>query len=249
MVSTLPLPCQEIIRAYLRLDFGQGRLVATPYYKNSPHEKRFTDPVDAGKGGPHEIIADVHARALMQRVQIDLMNAEDVRNFMISQGVGVDCSGLAAHVLNAYSLEKSGKPIEYRLRPSAVSFWRKILFQFRPFQNINVLTLTSPENSVPVALDEIKPGDLMRTRGGKHVLVVSEAERENGKLISFCYVHSSGQFGEDSGAREGKVVITDSSKDLGDQEWKEGWHGRIPAREGWREEREKNGIFRLKAIE
>lgn len=259
MVFTLPLPCQTIIRAYARLDFGQGRVVATPYYKNSLMKKRFTDPAGAGKGAPDEIIAAARAEAIAHRLIIDEMNAADIRSFMIERGIGVDCSGFAARVLNACTHEKFSKPVVHCLQPLEKSFWRRFIFRMRPFQNINVLTLTSPENSVPVALSDIQPGDLVRTRGGKHVLLVESVERDckEGSFVGaihelplrgFTYVHSSGQFGEDSGVREGNVVITEPSKDLSVQEWQEVWKGKVPSRDGWMEEREKNGIFRLKAL-
>jgi hypothetical protein len=81
------------------------------------------------------------------------------------------------------------------------------------------------------------------------VLLTARTERDGrGGLISFSYVHSSQAFGDESGVREGMVTIIDPQLPLERQEWGEVWRERRPTLEGWMEQRELNGIFRLKAL-
>ena len=193
----------------------------------------------------------MRARAILKRIRLNDLDTAQIRELMITEGIGVDCSGLAGRILDALVKERVGKSIAQCLQPVQInghSPLRRIIFRFRPLQNIDVLTLTSEMNCISVTLSDLRPGDLIRTRGGKHVLLITEIERHDNRIMSFAYVHSSGQFGDQSGVREGKVVITNVDGNLGDQDWQEVWEGRKPALEGWREEREKNGIHRLRAL-
>jgi len=249
MLYALPTACQGLIQAYAGLDFGHQRLVPVPYYKNNPRLRRLSTPVDAGKGAPHDLVEETKARALERRVLFDQLTADGVRSFMIKEGIGIDCSGFAARVLDLLLRDRLSRSIADVITPAANSWWRAFLFRFRPFQNIDVRTLTDTRNAQMIPLSSLAPGDLIRTRGGNHVLLVTETERdEQGVLQSFRYWHSSGQFGDDSGIREGRVIISDPAKDLAEQEWKELWQGKAISRDGWMEERGKNGLFRLKAL-
>ena len=248
MTTSLPEICQQLIRAYARLDFGHGRTVAAPYYKNNPKQRRFTTPVEGGKGTPNEIILETKIRAREQGINFDPLIPALIREFMMREGIGIDCSGFAARVMDCLVRATTGQSFTQAIKPMGYG-WRKIVYHFRPFQNTNVLTLTSPVNSNPAALPTLQPGDLIRTRGGNHVLLVTDVVRDTGGCIQdFRYAHSSGQFGEESGVRTGEVTITNPQEDLAHQEWKEVWNGTIPSREGWEENHEKNGIFRLRVL-
>ncbi|MEW6610318.1 MAG: hypothetical protein AB1352_01655 [Patescibacteria group bacterium] len=249
MISTLPTCCQKIIRAYEALDFGQGRYVVCPYY-NSGKRQRAAAAVDSGKGSPEEIIEEVRMRALQLRLDFGRLTAEEMRKFMIKENIGIDCSGLVAHALDPCVREKTGKSLGNVLARGVNSLKRKLLLRFRPFSNIDVSILTAPTQSAAVSLADIAPGDLIRTRGGKHVLLVEKTERNDANILTaFTFVHSTGRFFDlDSGFRREKIVITNPTADLADQEWQFIWQRRQPTQEGWREERERNGIFRLKVL-
>ena len=249
MKETLPQACQEMIRAYFRLDFGEDREVACPYYQNKLSRKRMSATAEVGKGSPSEIIAETVARAAVHGKGMRNASASEIRAFMKREGIGIDCSGFAARALDPYVRERTGNSLGGVLISGAHSWWRKLLFRIRPFHNTDVMTLTDEKNCIPVSLREVRPGDLIRTRGGKHVLLVSQIERSSeGALLSLTYVHSSEAFGEESGVREGKIVIRAPQAGLEAQEWQEAWQGSLPSREGWMEQREHNGIFRLKSI-
>ena len=249
MKETLPQACQEMIRAYFRLDFGEGREVACPYFQNTLKRKRFGTTAEVGKGTPKEIVAETSARAQVRGRGLSGASGNELRSFMTREGIGVDCSGFVARVMDPYVREKSGKPLGRALRSRARTRWKRVLFSVRPFHNTDVMTLTDEKNCASVSLSELRPGDLIRTRGGKHVLLVSQTERnEQGALSAFTYVHSSEAFGDESGVREGTIVIRAPDDTLEAQDWQEVWQERTPAREGWLEKRENNGIFRLKSI-
>lgn len=262
MTETLPHECYNVIRAYFCLDFGpahlvrrlaqdgdKDRVIICPYYRNALHQRRFGSVAETGKGTPEEIIHETFAKAAMMRISLSEFNADQIRAFMIREGIGIDCSGFVVRVLDPWITHRSGRSISSVLSAVSAKLWKRILYRFRPFHNIDVRMLTDLRNCRTVAWQDMKPGDLIRTRGGKHVLLVSAIERNsNHELTSFIYVHSSQAFGSESGVREGTVVITHPHALLEQQEWQEVWDGSRPTQEGWNEERERNGIFRLKVF-
>jgi len=236
------------MNAYESLDFGLRRHVRCPYYMNAGVRKRAASAVESGKGSPEEIIKEVKSCALIKKIDLAKLSGNEIRQLMVDERIGIDCSGLVSHILDPWVKEASHTTLGQSLLRTQYSLKRKLLLHFRPFQNIDVTLLTSLENAHGVLLTDIKPGDLIRTRGGKHVLLIYEVEKDQERIISFSFVHSSDRFGDNSGIQRGKVLFTNSRGELHEQQWQESLPDQKPALEGWLEEREKNGIFRLKCV-
>ena len=247
-MSALPELCQKVMNAYESLDFGLGRHVVSPYYMNADKRKRAASAVESGKGSPEEIVEELKLRALIKKIDLAKLSREEIRQLMTDERIGIDCSGLVSHILDPWVKETSHSALGRSLLRTQRSLKRKLLLRFRPFQNIDVTLLTSPENAQSVMLTDVKPGDLIRTRGGKHVLLIDEVEKDMENLISFSFIHSSDRFGNASGVQRGRVVILKPEASLYEQHWQESLPDQKPAYEGWLEEREENGILRLNAI-
>ncbi len=245
MIITLPELCHNVMNAYEELDFGIGRFVACPYYMNAGVRKRAASAVESGKGSPEEIIEELKSRALIKKIDLAKLSGDEIRQLMIDERIGIDCSGLVSHILDPWVKEIFHTTLGRSLLRTQHSLKRKLLLRLRPFQNIDVTLLTSPENARSVLLTDIRPGDLIRTRGGRHVLLIYEVEKDTENLISFSFIHSSDRFSGASGLQRGKVTISKPEGSLHEQLWQESLPDRKPAYEGWLEEREKNGIFRL----
>lgn len=249
---TISDEAKAVIKSYFELPLG-GKKVPCPYYMNLKHERAGLR-VMIGKGTAEEIVHEVLVWAQLKGILLSKMSVQEIRGFMIKKGIGIDCSGFAAYVLDA-QLRKLGKGrlwrnLEYR-NNSLYSKFRRFL---RPVENIGANLLTSELNCVPIAdFDEIKPGDMIRAKGkiqnAHHVAVITDVFfNSNGKINSFEYVHSHRFYEDENGVRKGKVTISNPKKSLKDQEWHDEINGRNYMLEDLLVDYKDNGIRRLKAL-
>src|SRR5690606_24929948 len=124
----------------------------------------------------------------------------------------------------------------------------------RPVENLGANTITSDVNSFPIDINEVKPGDVIRSKwkkvGTHHIQLISKVEIEDGKVRLIEYTHSTPYYGEGSGVRVGQIRIIDPSKPLYDQEWLEkDEHGVNFSYEGFMTQVEDNGLRRLKPMQ
>lgn len=207
---------EKIITEYKHLPFGAG--CETPYFNNRRRGIRGGLRALVGKGTPKEIIEEARILALRNRVSIERLDERALKAFLISQDLGVDCSGLVYHLLNTelHARGKGGLPkhISYQ-----TTWWRKLINNVRPAENINVSVLASPENTAEVSLEEIAVSDLiiMLNTGVKknynHVLFVKEVTKTDTET-TINYIHSyawpsDGISG--TGVREGTIVVKGKS--------------------------------------
>ena len=154
----------------------------------------------------------------------------DLRKFMMDKKIGVDCSGLAYHILNKESAERGLEGLSKKIKfVRAKSLTRKIVARLRPARNIDVQTLSDDENSKEIPLSAIRPGDFIailsknKEKEFNHILVVVSALYERGIAKKFTYIHSIEwkEEKDENGVRFGQVYVTSATNSLESQDWVE----------------------------
>lgn len=242
MKKQLPEVAQEVINNYKNLPLGKEGVVC-PYAKNFKGVRGGLR-VMLGKGSPQEIAEEVILLAKQRRCDLAEKSPQEIREFMESRGLGIDCSGLVVHVLAA------ANPAILK-QVSARSFWKSPLRFFiaklRPVENISVKVLTNKKNSERIAdLNAIEVGDMIRTRNGDHILLVTEIEKAETSVSKISYTHSTSFYGDAHGVRTSAIAITKPTEPLEKQAWDEvDETGKNFSLEGYIEGKEDSGIFRL----
>lgn len=238
--KSLSWEAMETIHNYLCLPIG-GKNISCPYFNNARIKARGGLRVFTGKGSMADILEEISILEKKQRIDLSALTEEELKRFLVDNNIGIDCSGFVYHVLDnelrAQHKKKLSSQLSFNLQQN---FFRRILSRLRAVQNTNVLTLAQEENSSPVKLREIKPGDMiiMLKAGQKndrdHVLLVDKVnynraychagDMENVEPQSINYVHSfawskDGKYNH--GVKQGKITFTDTKKDLIAQIWEE----------------------------
>lgn len=249
--ETIPESVRNLFNQYDNLTLG-NKNVTTPYYINDKRRKDLRAMV--GKGTPEEIIVEARIWEKLKGANFETMSEDQIKEFLMTKGIGVDCSGFAVHLMNAWYKEKTGRTIWSKLKPLHQSVIWKLRYTLRPAENMGAEILTDDDNALTVELNDLRPGDLIRSKAkknnGHHVMLVSETTRDDsGNLISFKYIHSSPYFGKENGIREGEIKITDISKPLQDQDWLEADENGVKhTLEGYMVNVEDNGPRRLRCL-
>ncbi len=199
---------QDLFYHYTHLKIG-GKEIVCPYWMNNL-EKGIYGPI-GGKGTPGEIVEATLKEAKAENINLENLDEEAIILFMKAKKIGVDCSGFVFWMLNSFDLEKGGNGISDDI-PSS----QGVLIKARA----NVQMLTDENISVPVKLAEVKIGDMLRLRRGKHVAIVHKIVSENEKVQEIWYAHSSERT-KVAVVHEAKIVISDQNKEIGDQDWEE----------------------------
>ncbi len=204
---------RDVVDKYLALPFGTKP--SCPYFNNKRRKIRSGLRVDKGKGSPEEIAEECAISAKLARIRIQDLSTDKLKEFLVEQDLGVDCSGFAYHVLNAYSQEKNGKSIQSYIKTKREGISGRLIAKLRPAENIGAATLADDRNSVEIPVAELRPADLIIFLGtGKdglynHVLLVTGIERD-GDTTRISYAHSyswpsDGVYGH--GVREGDILV------------------------------------------
>lgn len=135
--------------------------IGIPYHTNIP-KVLSKDNVVVGKGNAKEIALKTIEIANNSNIKLINLSAQEIYNLQKKNKIGIDCSGLACHLLNFFFNQK----IDVR-RTSA-----------------NMLT--SPPLSRRIDVHDIQTADIIRQKNGHHVLFV--IEKINNTVI---YVDSS----------------------------------------------------------
>jgi hypothetical protein len=135
--------------------------IGIPYHTNVP-KVLSKDNVIVGKGNAKEIALKTIEIANNSNIKLINLSAQEIYNLQKKNKIGIDCSGLACHLLNFFFNQK----IDVR-RTSADM-------------------LTSPPFSRRIDVHDIQTADLIRQKNGHHVLFV--IEKINNTVI---YVDSS----------------------------------------------------------
>jgi len=252
-VEKLPESPKELISRYEHLELG-GKKIRCPYFMNLKRAKDLRAMV--GKGTPSEIEMEAKIWEKLKGVDFSKMSNKDIREFLISRGIGVDCSGFVMHILNYWNVQELGVPIWSKFKlPNQKGFIRNLMYRLKPVEKLGAEIITNSTNSKKIEINEVKPGDVVRLKWKKknshHILLIEEVHRdENDKVKLIKYVHSIPFYGDDSGIKRGEIEITDINKPLEKQHWLEtDENGVNHVLEGYLIQLKDNGLRRIKALE
>jgi hypothetical protein len=238
-IQTLPSAARKRIARYQALRIQQLRITC-PYHINSG--LRAKNRALVGKGRPEDI--EAAAEYYLSKYQMHAAgDVEQLRRYMLACGLGVDCSGFAAWILDCMTQDILQKSVWQCLTFPGVK--RSIISKLRPIENISANLLTGTRNSQKIAdLHQVRPGDMVRLIGGGHVILISEVGRtRDGQPLYFQYVQSSVSYGDRQGVNNGLVIIDHPVGYLLEQQWVD---GRIYA--ALQENVADSRIVRLKAV-
>ncbi len=251
MTEKLPHEVNQFIGKYFNLDI-LGTKVRSPYYRNVKRVRAGLSSL-IGKGTPEEITEETIIYAKLRDFYFTDKSEKEIRKFMESQGIGIDCSGFITQILNywlRFSLERG---IYHHMNYPSGNLRAKLARRLRVVENIGANLLTSQLNADPLDIKDVKPGDLIRMRGAKrgyHVAMVYSVRKDpqRNAVQSIRYVHSSEHYGENNGVKYGKINFSDLNKELSQQEWLEidEKTGVNYTFNGYMNEKEDNGLRRVK---
>lgn len=242
MTNSLSPAAKKIIQDYLNLPFVGVPGVRCPYFNNAKLGQRGQLKVLVGKGSPEEIVEEAKIISIQYHHNIfdknGVFNAhadhraqheqvECIRQFLIDNNLGVDCSGFITNVLQKHFWET--KKIDFAksifIAPKK-NFLRWLISRLRPIEQISVNVYANDKNTTLIKnISEIQSGDLitmLQTGPRKtynHILLVEEVD---GKTIKYAHTRawsSEGKYGH--GVSQGEITITDPKKGLLEQTWKE----------------------------
>lgn len=177
--KTLSQPALDIINHYLNLDIG-GKKIQTPYFNNRRKNIRGALRVLIGKGNPEDIAEEATIFSLREKVDLKNLSVEDLKKYLIDHNLGIDCSGLVYHILDAELKAKNlGGLKKYIHRPWIKNPLRKLIAHLRSVENTGVSTFNNSANSEEINLKDIQPGDLIIMMGAgpkqdyNHILFVN----------------------------------------------------------------------------
>ncbi len=227
---SLSKQAQNTIDNYLVLPFA-NKNVSCPYYNNRRQQIRGALFVRIGKGTPEEIVDEAKTEIIKQRKSLQSMSNDDIKKFLVENNIGIDCSGLAYHILDAELKSRKNTSLKNQLSFSHLKNpIRRIVARLRAVGNTNVKTLAADTNSRTINISEVEPGDMIimldsgRNHDRDHILIVHSVEKNDKSTIKINYTHAldwrmDGLYNH--GVRQGIIEITDSKKPLIDQTWNE----------------------------
>lgn len=220
----------EIIQNYLILPFS-GHNINCPYFNNRRLKLRGGLRAIIGKGSPKDIVEEATIISLRDKTDLTKLSDEELKKFLVNNHLGIDCSGLAYHILDSEMQAKGLKSLQHILRrPWFKNPLRKILVKLRPIENTGVGTFNHEANSFEIQLKDIQPGDMIiiLNAGAKqdynHILLVHKITTNNDQIAVIEYTHSF-QYSSDGlynhGVRQESITITDPNKNILEQNWSE----------------------------
>jgi len=166
--------------------------IGLPYWSN-----KFENGPFGGKGTSAQI------RKITQKTKSN--KQIDLYRFQKKHHIGIDCSGLAYHLLNYWYKLHTGKSVKTKIIGTQGKFGPK---------RVNVHMLTDPRNSIKINnSSDIKTADLIVLDGQKHVLFIIEKTKDK-----IYYVHSS-QKTQKTGVHYGTITIINPGKSLNHQQF------------------------------
>ncbi len=226
--TTLTPTALTTLNQYLRLPFKNLSL-PTPYFINKKNKIRGALRSLIGKGTPEDIVEEALIFSLKEKINLKELNAEQLRHFLASHHLGVDCSGLVFHILDAELKGRKKSPLGRSLTFFPKNFLQKITFFLRPAENASVVIFKNDANSSIIPLKNVQPGDIITISDAgpdhayQHIILIYQIDYENDLPTTLHYIHSIRlpADGEEHGARTGQIHITDISRPLIQQKWTE----------------------------
>lgn len=251
MIQKINSTIQNAINKYSHLNLGNKEVV-TPYYINDKRRRDLRAMV--GKGTPEEIIMEAQIWAKLKGLDLSVLEASQIKEFLTTRNLGVDCSAFIVHTLDPYYVEKNGHHIWRDLKIPNKSLRAKLSYALRPVEQLGAQIITNADNAFEVEINDTKPTDLIRSKAkknnGHHIMLITKVTKDdNGNVTEIEYTHASPYYGKDNGIKTGIIKITDVTKPLQDQDWLEAdEHGVCHTKEGFMVDVTDNGIRRLKSL-
>jgi len=182
-----------------------GPYLGIPYFINNPKNKDQDSDAKVGKGNFEQIAKLTIEKAKFTHTDLSNATPQQIYQFQKKHHIGLDCSGLAFHLLNSLSLYLFNQDLNSIL----IGTDNK-----KGVRRLSAHLLTSPPNAVEIkGYENIQTGDLIRLDQGKHILFI--IEKIDNKIN---YVHSSHQT-KKRGVHLGQISIIDTKKTLNYQIW------------------------------
>ena len=230
MISTLSKNALDVINNYIHLPIPDHEVVC-PYYNNRRSNIRAGLRSMIGKGTPTDIAEEVAIIALREKQDIKKMNNNSLKEFLVNNKLGIDCSGFYYHVMDAeLHAQGLGSIREHLKFPFIKNPLRKLLTIFRPVEHAGVRTLSHEKNAVDIKISEVAPGDMITmintvaNHNFNHLLLIHAVDGEKNAPKTIHYTHSfswSGDGPYGHGIEQGEIKITDLNKGILDQIWTE----------------------------
>lgn len=214
----------DVVERYTSLNIG-GKKVVTPYFMNTRGRKGRR--VRVGKGTPSELERETIRQAKKYNFDLAAATSQQIREFMIKHNLGIDCSGLVAWISHELTKLQTGNPVWHAIKFNGHPLRAAIRKRFRPIENLPARLLTDDRNATRIFdLTEVRPGDIIRSLNGNHVLLITEVgyDKQSHPLY-FTYVNSTEYDGIKYGVRYGIIKISDHTRHILQQEWIDGENG------------------------
>jgi hypothetical protein len=223
-IYKLPAAGAAVIESYVMLKLANRHVVA-PYFMNEPGRKGRR--VSVGKGTARALERETIRLAKRHRLELQSATSDQIRQFMIDHKLGIDCSGLVAWILYEILREKNGQSLWRTIKFSGSLPRRKLARHLRPVENISARLLTGPRNAVVIRdLRDVRPGDLIRSLNGNHVILITEVGFDDHNVpVYLRYVNSTEWSGVKYGVRFGLIDIIAPHKNILAQTWIDGEDG------------------------
>ena len=213
MTSTLSQGARAVLDKYLKLPLP-GVEISCPYYNNDRQRVRMGLRAQIGKGSPEEIADEALLYSLREKFDIAKMSGDEKKAFLVDHNLGIDCSGLCYHILNAELKQKGlgnlGSRLDYPYASGLlVSLGRYIRQRYA--ENTDVKTLAHAANSQPIPFENVRAGDffvrVVKAQNERdHVMLVTKTD---GQTI-YCAQSEA----RPSDGRLGHGVREDAAPDL-----------------------------------
>ena len=181
--------------------------IPMPYFI-APQSKTLKRKIYKGKGRIEDIEGVLRGYTNDTRPKSEILK---------SLTIGIDCSGFVTWLYDAYTMDKEGKRIWTYFQRKTKNPLDMILFKIQPVVSmLNAATLTSDLNCTKIkATKDIRPMDLIKLSGGKHVVLVHTVYLDNNIPVKFSYIHATSGVG----VCMGYVNITEPDKEVTMQDW------------------------------
>lgn len=219
-----------VMDGYINFHVGSATC-SIPYFNNKITRARAALGVNVGKGSTQEIADEVNIIINKNHIDRQNLTSQDLKKLLVQNNLGIDCSGLAFHILEAQNKALGKKSLHQQLIfTQTSSLFGKIAALISPIKNAGVATFAHEKNSYSIKIQDVQPGDIITFLGNKnagehdHMLIIYEVEYTNSIPSTLHYVHSiaypeDGLF--DTGVRTGTITINDPMGSLIENQWSE----------------------------
>lgn len=244
--KSIPSEVKNFIDKYLHLEV-KGEKITCPYFLNSGGILK--NPIFAGKGNPYDI--ERTANEVLMNHDFSGDKAHLIRKEIEALGLGIDCSGLVYQIYNKWLRDvlNKGELKNHLPAGNIIAIRRYLSRRLKPEASVSADMFTSEPISQKIEVRDVRPGDLIRSRGGKHLLFVTDVEYERNLPRKITFVNSTTYYVR-NGVRYGDILLGDDLS-LSTAKWEDNDpnEGVNYAYKGYRELINNNGIWRPKFLD